>query len=78
MVAAKATILMASEENLSNKTSSSTHSINRNTCFRYSGIRHQRNIESSTKEDIATCSLNISKLEQNIAQTKKKFAEQVI
>lgn len=65
MVAAGATVLMAaSEENSSNETGSdTTRSINQSTCSRYSETQRcgQRNVESSTKGDVATCSLNISK-----------------
>lgn len=66
MVAAGATVLMAaSEENSSNETGSGTtnRSINQSTCSRYSELQRcgQRNVESSIKGDVATCSLNISK-----------------
>ncbi|XP_028049374.1 supervillin isoform X2 [Monomorium pharaonis] len=62
MVAARATVLMAaSEETSSNEARSGpTRSINQSTCSHYSEIqRCQRNIESSAKGDVATCSLNI-------------------
>jgi len=64
MVAAGATVLMAaSEENLSNETGSDIiRSINQSTSSN-NQLQHcdQRNIESSIKGDVATCSLNISK-----------------
>ncbi|XP_014471011.1 PREDICTED: supervillin-like isoform X2 [Dinoponera quadriceps] len=64
MVAAGATILMAaSEENSSNETESgTTHPVNRGSCSQY-GIQRcgQRNIETSAKADVATCSSNIKK-----------------
>lgn len=65
MVAAGATILMAaSEENSSNETENgTTHSVNQGSCSHY-GIQRcaQRNIESSAKGGVATCSSNTSKL----------------
>lgn len=68
MVAAGATVLMAaSEETSSNETgSSTTRSINQSTCSHYSEIQRcgQRNVESSIKGDVATCSLNISKYQK--------------
>ncbi|KYN32244.1 Supervillin [Trachymyrmex septentrionalis] len=62
MVAAGATVLMAaSEENSSNETGSSTTRSNQSTCSRYSELQRcgQRNVESSIKGDVATCSLGI-------------------
>ncbi|XP_067207104.1 supervillin-like isoform X2 [Linepithema humile] len=61
MVAAGATVLMAaSEENLLNETGNGiTHLVNQSTCSQYNEIRCKRNIESSVKGDVATCSSNI-------------------
>ncbi|XP_077280924.1 supervillin isoform X1 [Temnothorax americanus] len=78
MVAAGATVLMAaSEENASNETGSTepstTRSQNQSTCSRYSDVRRcgQRNVESSIKGDVATCSLNIiEKKQRNLTAEK--------
>lgn len=71
MVAAGATVLMAaSEENSSNGTGSTerstTHSMNQSTCSPYNEIQRcgQRNVDSSIKGDVATCSLTISKYQK--------------
>lgn len=71
MVAAGATVLMAaSEENSSNETGSTepstTPSINQSTCSHYSQIQscNRRKVEPSTKGDVATCSVNISKYQK--------------
>lgn len=64
MVAAGATVLMAaSEENLLNETGNGiTHLVNQSTYSQYNKIHcDKKNIESSVKEDVATCSSNISK-----------------
>ncbi|KAL6267220.1 hypothetical protein P5V15_000296 [Pogonomyrmex californicus] len=75
MVAAGATVLMAaSEENSSNETGNDTsRSINQSTCSRYSEIQRcgQRNVESSVKADVATCSLNTTEKKQRTPITDK-------
>ncbi|XP_011642460.1 supervillin-like [Pogonomyrmex barbatus] len=75
MVAAGATVLMAaSEENSSNETGNGTsRSINQSTCSRYSEIQRcgQRNVESSVKGDVATCSLNTTEKKQRTPTTDK-------
>jgi len=65
MVATGTTVLMAaSEENLSSKTeNTTTRLVNQNTCLQGGELQHydQKNIESLIKEDVTTCSSNISK-----------------
>ncbi|KYN01110.1 Supervillin [Cyphomyrmex costatus] len=74
MVAAGATVLMAaSEENSSNESGSgTTRSINQSTGSRCSELQRcgQRNIESTVKGDVATCSLGIIEKKQRSLTTE--------